>query len=80
MQGLADAIEAGVGLLRCFVGEQRPSLVRLGPPIPELAVDLWLLTHPDLRRSPRVRAFVDHVVPALLGKRDLLEGGDGVRR
>jgi DNA-binding transcriptional LysR family regulator len=77
VQALADAVEGrvGVGLLPCFVGDARPRLVRLSPPIPELAADLWLLTHPNLRQSQRVRAFVDYIVPDLIGKRRLLEGG-----
>jgi DNA-binding transcriptional LysR family regulator len=32
--------------------------------------DLWILTLPELRDAPRVRAFMDHMaehVPALVG-------------
>ncbi|MCE3247975.1 MAG: hypothetical protein K0R41_1800 [Geminicoccaceae bacterium] len=29
------------------------------PPAPALASELWLLTHPGLRRSARVRALMD---------------------
>ena len=34
-------------------------LVRIGPPLPEMANSLWVLTHPDLRQTARVRAFMD---------------------
>ena len=61
MIGLVEAVAAGLGvaLLPCFTGEMRPDLVRIGDPIPEAASSLWLLTHPDLRRSARVRVFMD---------------------
>jgi DNA-binding transcriptional LysR family regulator len=76
VQGLADAVEAGIGIgpLPCVIGDRRPNLARLGPPEPELAAGLWLLTHPDLRRAARVRAFLDFVGDAIARERDLIEG------
>ena len=61
--GLAEAVAAGVGLalLPCFVGAAMTGLARLCPPLPELSGELWLLTHPDLRNTARVRAFIDFV-------------------
>jgi DNA-binding transcriptional LysR family regulator len=40
--GLAEAIEAGMGLghLPCFIGDRRPGIVRLAPPDPNFAADL----------------------------------------
>jgi hypothetical protein len=38
-----------------------------------MASALWLLTHPDLRRVARVRAFLDFMAPRLSAQRDLLE-------
>lgn len=74
--GLADAVEEGIGIghLPCFVGDSRPALVRLAPPEPAFAADLWLLTHPDLRQSPRIRLFMDGVGAELARLRPLLEG------
>lgn len=74
--GLAEAIEAGIGIgyLPCFIGDARPALLRLGPPQPEFGTDLWFLTHPDLRQSPRVRVLLDYLVTAIAGQRALLEG------
>jgi DNA-binding transcriptional LysR family regulator len=74
--GLAEAIEAGLGIghLPCFVGDVRPALTRLSEPIEAFASDLWLLTHPDLRRSPRVRAFLDVMGDELARSKALLEG------
>jgi DNA-binding transcriptional LysR family regulator len=74
--GLAEAVEQGLGIghLPCFIGDARPRLVRLGPPIPEFAADLWLLTHPDLRHSPRVRVFLDFLAAEVAKQRKFIEG------
>jgi DNA-binding transcriptional LysR family regulator len=74
--GVAGAIAAGLGIghLPCFIGDSWPSLVRLAPPDPEFADDLWLLTHPDLRNAPRIRAVLDFLAEAISKERDLLEG------
>jgi DNA-binding transcriptional LysR family regulator len=55
----------GVGLLPSFVGPHEPDLVAVSDPIDALTTPLWLLTHPDLRRTARVRAFMQHVGDAL---------------
>jgi DNA-binding transcriptional LysR family regulator len=77
--GLAEAVEAGIGIghLPCFVADTRPGLVRLAPPAPELADDLWLLTHSDLRHAPRVRVFLDFLSAEFAQRRSLIEGGLG---
>ncbi len=49
----------GVALLPCYLAEPDRNLRRLGPAIEGLAIDLWLLTHPDLRHTARVRAVLD---------------------
>ncbi|MFX8597339.1 LysR substrate-binding domain-containing protein, partial [Acinetobacter baumannii] len=69
--GLAEAVEAGIGIghLPCFVGDVRPGLVRLGPPEPDFAADLGLLTHPDLRHQARLRAFLDFMADEIGGVR-----------
>ena len=74
--GLAEAVEAGIGVghLPCFIADVRPSLVRLAPPEPDLAADLWLLTHPDLRHSARVRVFLDFLAAEIADRRKLIEG------
>ncbi|NUO76747.1 MAG: LysR family transcriptional regulator [Lysobacter sp.] len=58
---LRDAVAAGIGMavLPCHLCDGDKRLVRVGEPIPELRSDLWLLTHPDLRRSARVKVFLD---------------------
>ncbi len=74
---LRAAARAGLGVapLPCYLAEEDPALRRLGAPLPEMASALWLITHPDLRRSARVRAFLDFAGPRLAALRDRLEGG-----
>jgi DNA-binding transcriptional LysR family regulator len=74
--GLAEAIELGLGVghLPCFIGDAQPGLVRLAPPAPEFSDDLWLLTHPDLRHSPRVRVFLDFLATEVGRQRRFIEG------
>jgi hypothetical protein len=39
-----------------------------------MATALWILTHEDLRRTARVRAFTQFAAAALSRQRTLLEG------
>lgn len=75
--GLTEAVEAGVGIgpLPCFIADERPALLRLSPPNPDFATGLWLLTHPDLRHSARVRAFLDFIGGEIAKQRRAIEGG-----
>ena len=60
--------------LPCYVGDADPLLRRLAKPMPELAVSLWLITHPDLRKVARIRAALDVLAAGLVSQRPLLEG------
>lgn len=70
------ALVAGFGLGRgaCFMADQEPKLMRLpdAPLIP--AIDLWVLTHPDLRHTPRVKLLMQFLIERLETKRDLITG------
>jgi DNA-binding transcriptional LysR family regulator len=59
--------EAGMGLalLPGFLGDASQTLVKLDAPTRELTTGLWILTHPDLARSARVNAFIEHFSAAL---------------
>ncbi|WP_108663368.1 LysR family transcriptional regulator [Acuticoccus kandeliae] len=74
--GLAEAMAAGIGIgpLPAFIGDPWPGLVRLAPLEPEFATDLWLLTHADLRASPRVRALLDFLGEAIPAERAIIAG------
>ncbi|MDH5694437.1 MAG: LysR substrate-binding domain-containing protein, partial [Gammaproteobacteria bacterium] len=65
----------GVVILPCFLGDTDPGLVRVGEPLENPVPDLWVLTHPDLRNTARVRALLIHLYEFLLEKKELLEGG-----
>ena len=73
---LRDAALSGMGLvaLPCYLGDTAPGLRQVHAPIPELATELWLLTHEDLKRTARVRTFMDFMADALSGERELIEG------
>ena len=51
-----------------------PDLVRVGYLLPELDAGLWTLTHADLRRAARVRAFMDFAAAELIKHRRVIEG------
>jgi DNA-binding transcriptional LysR family regulator len=74
--GLAAAAAAGTGLalLPCYIGAATPGLVRLTAPVPELETGLWLLTHPDLRNTARVRAFLDFAATEIGRRKKTIEG------
>lgn len=62
--GLVSAIKSGIGIgpLPIALGDAEPDLVRVLGPIPELTRSWRILTHPDLRREPRIAAFFDFIV------------------
>jgi len=64
----------GATLLPCFLGDRSPDLTRVGYLVPELDLGLWMLTHSDLRRSARVRAFMDFAGAELAKHRRAIEG------
>ncbi|MDJ0515898.1 MAG: LysR family transcriptional regulator [Trichodesmium sp. MO_231.B1] len=72
--------DMGIGLLFCYMGNSEPNLQSVYPIIPELAKDLWILTHPDIRHVARISIFVDFIAEALKSKIELIEGIDSVTR
>ena len=55
----------GIGLLPTFVAAKEPELLPVSAPIEELTTPLWILTHPDLRRTARIQAFMQLVGDAV---------------
>jgi len=74
--GLMYAVKSGVGIgaLPTAIADSEPDLVRVLGPIPELARSWRLLTHPDLRRTPRIAAFFDFVVQEREALKPILTG------
>ncbi|MEQ9607903.1 MAG: LysR substrate-binding domain-containing protein, partial [Kiloniellaceae bacterium] len=72
----ASAARNGLGLavLPCFLGDSDPRLQRVTPPLEDLTTELWLLTHPDLQRTARIRALLDLLYDSLRRQRRLFEG------
>lgn len=78
--GLAEAVAAGIGIgpLPCFIADTREDLVRLAAPDADFSTGLWLLTHPELKHSARIRAVLDVVAEEIVRLRPLIEGAGGV--
>lgn len=81
VEGVAAAIYAGLGIgyLPCLVGDCDPRLTRIGAIDPALSDELWLLTHPDLRKSGRVHAFLEYCADGIIRQRSIIEGRSGDR-
>lgn len=69
---IADSV--GMGTLPCYQGDTFPGLYR----VPEIDLipdlDLWILVHADLRKTPRVRVLLDHLYGTLENAKELIEG------
>jgi len=70
----AIAAGLGFGFLPCMLGDITPGLVRVGSVVPELQDELWLLTHQDIRKSWRVKAFMTFCAAAVADLKPLVEG------
>ena len=62
----------GVGHHFAFQGDADPELERVTQP-EGYDFGLWILTHPDLRRTARIRRFVDFLADACADKRAAFE-------
>jgi len=69
----------GVSILPCFMGDPDPALARYEEPQPEWDLGLWILLHPDLKRTARVLAFRDHMMAAIAAQDELFAGRKKVR-
>ncbi len=52
----------GIASLPVFMGDNDPQLQRLPMEGAHLERDIWLVVHPDLQRSPMIRAVIDFLV------------------
>lgn len=75
MTNLVFAIKAGLGVapLVTLQGDLERDLVRCFKPEPEIINSLYVVTRPDLKDTPRVRAFIDFMAPHVSGLRRRIE-------
>lgn len=76
VSGIASAVQTGIGIgaLPCFVGDKLPGVSMLSGIRPPTDTGLWVLTHPDLKRAARVRAFLEFFGNELAKRRRTIEG------
>ena len=70
----AAAEGLGLTLLPCYIGDADERLIRVSDPVEMLDMQLWVLTHPDLRNTARVRAMMSFLYDALAAQADLWGG------
>lgn len=57
----AALAHVGIGFLQEWEARQEPDLVEVAAPRPEWCPDMWLVTHVDLHRTPKVQAILSHL-------------------
>jgi DNA-binding transcriptional LysR family regulator len=73
-QLMAARAGIGIALLPCYLADADSQLRRLTPPIDEVAGELWIVTHEDLKDTARVRAFLSIVGDGIVAHRNVFEG------
>lgn len=65
-------VRAGLGITRMprILGDGLEGVSRINALPWESYVPIWLLTHPDLRKAPRVEAFMRHISSRIVSRRD----------
>ena len=64
MLGTLSAVKSGIGIapLPTTLGDAEDTLVQVLPPVEALTRGWYLLTPADLRKTPRIAAFVDQIL------------------
>lgn len=75
-QVLAVRRGIGLGVLSHRWATREPGLVRILPEIEAAEIELWLVTHEDLRHSARIRAVADHIAEAARADQELFALGE----
>ena len=72
--GLLCMAATGMGntMLPRFVGDRDPRLCLVQPPPGDWKTSLWILTHPHLRKSARIRVFMEHLAREIRAMRTTL--------
>lgn len=74
LQRRACAFGMGISIQPCFVGDIDPDLSRIPPFISEAKYQLWILSHPDLRKNLKIQTFVRFMTQRVFDKKSLIEG------
>ena len=74
-----DAANRGLGMtpLPCFLGDSEPGLIRTTDTPDELTLSLWVLIHPDLKNTARIKALMTYLFSALESEKPRIEGRHG---
>lgn len=64
----------GLTMMPCYLGDADERLVRVTNVLEPLTLELWILTHPDLRHTARVKALMTVLYDALTKDEDLYSG------
>jgi DNA-binding transcriptional LysR family regulator len=67
-----EAVRRGFGLLSTphIVGRRAQGMQRIDLPVKEVERTMWLLMHPDLRGTARVKALMNHLLVELQKEKD----------
>jgi molybdate transport repressor ModE-like protein len=73
---VVDAAKRGLGvtMLPCILGDREPGLIRIKHRPEELNFSLWILIHPDLRNTARVKALMTYLLGELEKEKSAIEG------
>lgn len=73
---LRDLAKAGLGvtMLPCCLGDDDPDLARLNNDAPQIEVDIWVATHPDMANVPRIKTVCEALIAGLQQQSDRLYG------
>ena len=61
-------------MLPCYFADRYDNVIRASDTIAALDMTLWVLTHPDLKETARVRALMTHLYDTLGQNADLYAG------
>ena len=70
----ATALGLGITIMPCYAGDKDERLIRVSDTIRNLDMHLWVLTHPDLRNTARVRALMSFLYDDLGSRADTWSG------
>ena len=61
LNAMSAMAEVGYAIALLPDDQAKPTLVRLFPFTPAFTSEIWLLTHPELRRTERIRLLMEHL-------------------